>query len=84
MYKDFRRLTKKEKKLAKYILSNKDKDLSGLQVGRILLQYINFQGIYCNSSENVVEIFKEDLANAHESYKQICDLCLFIEEMQEA
>lgn len=84
MYKDFRRLTKKEKKLAKYILSNKDKDLSGLQVGRILLQYINFQGIYFNSRENVVEIFKEDLANAHKSYKQICDLCLFIEEMQEA
>jgi len=84
MYSDFRRLTKEEKKLVKYLLKNNDKDLSALQVGRILLRYINFQGIHYNANDNCVEIFKNDNANAHYSYKRICDLCLFIEELQES
>ena len=84
MHTELRKLSTKEKQYVSSFLSYAERNqLDEFQVGRLISKEVNFIGIRCDCVTKSVEIYKSDMANAHESYYIIKNLCDFLEELKD-
>lgn len=84
MNTEIRRLSKKEKHLVDEILHYASgNELEEFQVGRMLFNETRFLGICCDPQTKTVSVYKDDHANAHETYSKVMCFCDFLKELKE-